>query len=135
MRKVPCKSSLRPTVILHRRIERFHRRIALHVLGKVLIDMRYAAYGSNLHPFRIKERVPSARLLGPAFHAGLGLRFRKLGVDQSAKCTIDLSGSGVHFAVYEMSIADKCVLDRIEGVGRGHVVGTVNLQRFGECAT
>ena len=37
--------------------------------------MLYAAYGSNLHPVRLRERVPSAELLGTGVLEGRELRF------------------------------------------------------------
>jgi len=95
---------------------------------------RYAAYGSNLHPMRIQERTPSARLLGPGLLEGFGLRFHKRSVDGSAKCNVAAHGDGVHVAVYEMSSDDKRLLDAIEGVGRGYASGTVDVSEFGACA-
>lgn len=96
---------------------------------------RYAAYGSNLHPLRLGERVPSSRLIGTAFVAHFSLRFHKRSADSSAKCGIETPGEGVYVAVYEMSRADKALLDRIEGVGQGYAEQTIAVPGFDLCAT
>ena len=46
----------------------------------------YFAYGSNLHPERLRERVPSAESLGVARLEAHVLRFHKRGRDGSGKC-------------------------------------------------
>jgi len=99
------------------------------------VTLRYAAYGSNLHPLRLELRIPSARLLGTDYHAGYSLRFHKLSRDASGKCGIFESSSGVHFAVFEMSADDQAALDRIEGVGAGYERVTISLPTFGDCFT
>lgn len=95
----------------------------------------YAAYGSNLHPQRLKARTSSAELLDTACLRDWSLRFHKRSVDQSGKCSIEMGSSGVHFAVYEMSAADKRRLDGIEGVGKGYSAATIDVPGFGRCAT
>lgn len=97
--------------------------------------MRYAAYGSNLHPLRLRERIASARLLAPAFLPGWGLEFHKRSADGSGKCNIVPGGNGVHLAVFDISRDDKVVLDRIEGVGMGYRHHEVDVPEFGRCAT
>jgi hypothetical protein len=97
--------------------------------------MRYAAYGSNLHPIRLTERLPSARLLGTANLPDWSLRFHKLSIDASGKCSIVPGTEGVHFAVFEISDDDKFVLDRIEGVGSGYAATSLKIPPFGNCAT
>ncbi len=99
------------------------------------MTLRYAAYGSNLHPRRLGLRIPSARLLGTDFHAGYSLRFHKLSRDGSGKCGIFEGSSGVHFAAYEMRLEDQARLDDIEGVGKGYDRGTIALPSFGTCFT
>ena len=98
-------------------------------------NVRYAAYGSNLHPVRLTERLSSAQLVGPAFVPGRTLEFHKRSIDGSAKCTIVEGGEGVHVAVYDISIDDKHRLDEIEGVGRGYSDETIDVPGFGLCAT
>ena len=97
--------------------------------------MRYAAYGSNLHPVRLRERVPSARLLGTGVVRDFSLRFHKRGADGSAKCNITSSSGEIHVAVYEIATAHKEELDRIEGVGSGYEVERITVPKVGHCFT
>lgn len=97
--------------------------------------MRYAAYGSNLHPLRLRGRIASARLLTPAFLPGWTLKFHKRSRDGSGKCNILEGGDGVHVAVFEISPAGKAALDRIEGVGLGYLHQDVDVPGVGRCAT
>jgi hypothetical protein len=97
--------------------------------------IRYAAYGSNLHPLRLTERLSSARLIGTALVRERTLEFHKRSVDGSAKCTILEGGEGVHVAVYDISGSDKDRLDEIEGVGRGYSDERIDVPGFGLCAT
>ncbi len=99
------------------------------------MTLRYAAYGSNLHPRRLGLRIPSARLLGTDFHPDYSLRFHKRSRDGSGKCGIFQGSSGVHFAVYEVGLEDQARLDDIEGVGKGYDRGTIALPGFGHCFT
>jgi len=95
----------------------------------------YAAYGSNLHPQRLRERIRSATLRGTSFLRKYTLQFHKRGQDQSAKCGITDCGQGLHVAVYEVNTADRKVLDTIEGVGKGYDVGEISVPGFGKCFT
>lgn len=95
--------------------------------------MLYAAYGSNLHPLRLGERVPDARFLGTDWLDGWSLRFHKRSVDGSAKCNIEPGGSGVAIAVYELGTRCKKTLDVIEGVGRGYECEDIIAPEFGPC--
>lgn len=82
--------------------------------------MHYLAYGSNLHPLRLAERVPSARLVGTVRLAGCRLMFHKRSRDLSGKCNIYRTvnvDDYVHGVLYEMAAVHKSDLDRIEGVG------------------
>ena len=97
--------------------------------------MLYAAYGSNLHPRRLRERIAAARLVGTSFLREYTLRFHKRGMDRSAKCGLAGCGQGAHVAVYEIDDGDKRKLDRIEGVGRGYDAGDVLVPGFGICCT
>lgn len=63
------------------------------------------------------------------------LTFDKRSGDGSGKCMLSTSGQGVHVAVYELSVADKRILDEIEGVGRGYSHGIVDIPGFSDCAT
>lgn len=67
--------------------------------------MYYFAYGSNLHPVRLQQRVSSAKLIAATCVAGYQLRFHAQGMDHSAKCNIvvaEESGAGVWGAIYEI---------------------------------
>lgn len=98
-------------------------------------ELRYAAYGSNLHPRRLTARVPSARLRGTGLLPGRSLHFHKQGMDGSGKCNVLPDGHGVYVAVYTLDAADKPMLDQIEHVGIGYEVAAVNVRGFGECFT
>lgn len=97
--------------------------------------MKYAAYGSNLHPLRLSGRIASAQLVSNVFLPEWSLEFHKRGMDQSGKCSIRASGDGVYFAIFEISLEDKITLDRIEGVGAGYSEITLWVPGFGQCVS
>jgi len=81
------------------------------------------AYGSNLHPLRITQRVPSARLFGMVRLEGYRLAFRKRGRDRSAKCDLEITGDATdaaYGAVYSVSPPEIALLDRFEDLGAGY---------------
>jgi gamma-glutamylcyclotransferase (GGCT)/AIG2-like uncharacterized protein YtfP len=83
----------------------------------------YFAYGSNLHPLRLRLRAPGARALGPARLRRYSLRFHKLGRDGSGKCDASYTGCRtdlVHGVVYRVARRDLRTLDRAEDAGRGY---------------
>lgn len=97
--------------------------------------MYYFAYGSNLHPVRLVERVPSARLVGTATYPSHRLVFHKRSHDGSSKCTMLSSGSEsdqVYGAVYQLSPEHKAALDRYEGCGQGYLDTQVSLRQDGK---
>ncbi len=96
---------------------------------------RYAAYGSNLHPRRLRERVAHATCVGTSFLRQHTLQFHKRGQDRSAKCSFSSCGQGMHVAVYEIDESGKQTLDRIEGAGKGYDVANLHVPGFGECFT
>lgn len=97
--------------------------------------MLYAAYGSNLHPLRLSLRLPGCRFLGTATIADMRLRFHKRSVDLSAKCNIVADDDIVHVAVYELDRREWARLNRIEGVGNGYSVATIEAPGYGDCFT
>ena len=101
--------------------------------GKTIKRLTYAAYGSNLHPARLMERTPSARLLGTARLPDWSLEFCKRSRDESGKCTLQPGYDGVHVAIFELSAADKSILDAIEGVGNGYDEISLRIPGHGEC--
>jgi len=92
---------------------------------------RYAAYGSNLHPERIGERVPSARLLGAGVLDSRALRFHKRSADGSGKCNVVPADGRVHVGVYELGDDDAATLDACEGPG--YVREWHRVSPFGDC--
>ena len=89
----------------------------------------YFAYGSNLHPMRLMERVPSAELVGVAKHPNHVLTFHKKSNDGSSKCNMFNSGSGLIFgAIYKLNPEHKNELDRFEGKGYGYIDNQITLE-------
>jgi hypothetical protein len=91
----------------------------------------YFAYGSNLHPVRLQERVPSARLVGTGVLPGHDVLFGKRGMDGSGKCSVARgvgSDDGVHGALFEMLRHERGVLDAAEGpdYARKHAAFALN---------
>ena len=80
----------------------------------------YFAYGSNLHPTRLMERIPSARLVARARLDGHVLRYHKRGACGSGKCNAFYTGDSrdhVLGAAYRLSQHEKHRLDTFEGEG------------------
>lgn len=97
--------------------------------------MRYAAYGSNLHPVRLKERIPCAEFIGTGFVPDWNLHFHKRSQDGSGKCNIVPGGTGVYVAVYEITHQGKQQLDAIEGIGIGYVDAIIDVPQYRQCCT
>ena len=97
--------------------------------------MLYASYGSNLHPLRLGNRLPSAQLTAVGYLPNWSLCFHKRSKDQSGKCNIRVGSDGVHFAVFEISDEDKVRLDKIEGVGFGYSEISLYIPGCGDCAS
>ena len=88
-----------------------------------MAHLYYLAYGSNLHPLRLRERTPSAEVMGIIDNPGYRISFAKRGRDDSGKCTLHATDNGsdkVYGILYRLSGADKPVLDRYEGLGFGY---------------
>ncbi len=95
--------------------------------------MRYAAYGSNLHPLRLAERTPSAVPEGSAAVPGWELAFNKRGADGSGKCTLRRGAAGIWVAVYSLSASDALRLDGVEG--SGYERAELEVPGYGACFT
>lgn len=83
----------------------------------------YLAYGSNLHPLRLSERVSSARFLQTVRLEGWRLDFHKRSADFSAKCDLRHTKNPADIAygaIYSMDPAEKPVLDHYEACGFGY---------------
>lgn len=88
-----------------------------------MTKLYYFAYGSNLHPQRLQERVSSAKSLGVVEAVGYKLTFSKRSKDQSGKCNFYQTGSDsdiVYGVLYEFDARDKSNLDKAEGKGAGY---------------
>jgi gamma-glutamylcyclotransferase len=92
--------------------------------------MLYFAYGSNMSRRRLTARTPSAERLGTCWLHSHQVRFHKIGWDGSAKCdafhTRDQQDR-VWGVLYRLDPAEKPILDRIEGLGSGYEIKTVEL--------
>jgi len=83
----------------------------------------YLAYGSNLHPIRLRERVPSAEFVARTHLTGYRLMWHKRGQDGSGKCNLHYTGKEIDrsqaaiFRITRQHIED---LDHFEGNGRGY---------------
>lgn len=83
----------------------------------------YLAYGSNLHPRRLTERIGEVELVDVVALEGWRLCFDKRGGDGSAKANLRPvpGGSDVAWvAVYAVSAGQLPLLDRFEGCGGGY---------------
>ena len=94
--------------------------------------MLYLAYGSNLHPYRLQQRISSATFISTVALPSWSLFFHKRGQDGSGKCNLIFTGetsSLSHAAIYKIAPDEKAKLDLFEGEGRGYDTKylTVNL--------
>ena len=102
--------------------------------------LHYLAYGSNLHPYRLIQRVPNARLVTTTRLDGHQVSFSKRSHDGSSKCDLAKTGradSAAHVAIYAIPITEKHLLDSAEGLGKGYdqtqcqvTVGDVTFDAF-----
>lgn len=93
----------------------------------------YLAYGSNLHPMRLADRVPSAELIGMVKIHDHQLVFHKRGRDGSAKCSyIQQEGAVMYGAVYAIGHEEKAILDRIEDLGGGYAERQMTVRCHGK---
>ncbi len=88
-----------------------------------MTTINYLAYGSNLFPPRLAERIAICGVVGIALLPDTRLAFSKRGADGSGKCCL-LAGVGAqaYGVVYRINTADQAQLDHIEGVGHGYRV-------------
>ncbi len=80
----------------------------------------YFAYGSNLLPARIEERLGSCTQAGIGWLFGYELRFHKRSVDDSGKGNAAYTGDAAHQiygALYRLNGGQKQCLDGFEGRG------------------
>lgn len=99
------------------------------------LSMYYLAYGSNLHPQRLKRRIRSAEYVGKVELPGFQLRFHKVGQDHSGKCNLvetGISTDRIHGAVFKIANSDKRLLDEFEGNGKGYLDKTMSIVVSGQ---
>lgn len=92
--------------------------------------MLYFAYGSNLSPLRLKQRVPSASLVTTGQLSQHRLLFHKVGRDGSAKCDAFFTGHVddiLYGALYLIDPEQKQFLDQAEGLGNGYEIKEVTI--------
>jgi gamma-glutamylcyclotransferase (GGCT)/AIG2-like uncharacterized protein YtfP len=92
--------------------------------------MLYFAYGSNMHPERLRRRVPSCAAIGVAKLSGYALAFSKRGRDGSGKCTLieaEERAARVHGVLYRIDPSHREDLDEAEGLGVGYQRLTVDV--------
>ena len=92
-------------------------------------ELIYFAYGSNLHPIRLRRRVPSSRPLGMAILPDHALCFDKKSVtDGSGKCRVaQEAGSQVFGALFSMQADERHHLDAAESLGVGYFLEDVQV--------
>ena len=86
-------------------------------------SLLYLAYGSNLHPRRLRARIGDFELAGVVELPGWRLCFDKRGADGSAKANLrPVPGSQYRAwaAAYRVSPEQLPVLDHFEGCGGGY---------------
>lgn len=90
---------------------------------KERILILYFAYGSNLHPSRLRARVSSAQPVTTGFIDGRSLRFHKKSRDGSSKCDMPPAqrpGARIYGALYSIEVCQKRRLDQVECAGAGY---------------
>ena len=95
----------------------------------------YFAYGSNLHPVRLRERVPSAQLVGVIELNQHRLAFHKKSQDGSSKCNLVRTGKesdGVYGAIYQMDSVHKQALDSFEDNGNSYHDSQLTVELHGK---
>jgi hypothetical protein len=109
--------------------------VASAVLGQLgrryKVSVLYFAYGSNLHPLRLTERISTADLQGTGHVLGRRLAFHKKGKDGSGKCDAAQAADSerVIGALYVVDSCQWSTLCGIEGVGSGYEEVTVSVER------
>lgn len=81
------------------------------------MTIRYFAYGSNLSREQMRDRCPTARLVGPAVLAGHRIGFSRYSAmwKGGVADVIDEPGHEVWGLLYELEADDLAALDRYEG--------------------
>ncbi|MEX2604918.1 MAG: gamma-glutamylcyclotransferase family protein [Gracilimonas sp.] len=83
----------------------------------------YYAYGSNLHPVRVEDRLGSVKLYSTGRLHSAEIQFNKTGGDGSGKGTIKWVNNPsqcIYGAVYKISEEQERLLDGFESLGKGY---------------
>lgn len=91
----------------------------------------YFAYGSNLHPIRLEDRLGPVEFLGVGTLNFTTLSFNKVGGDGSGKATILTSSNPskrVFGAMYSLSKKQEKLLDGFESLGKGYHKSFVDIE-------
>ena len=89
----------------------------------------YLAYGSNMLPRRIEQRLGQCQLTGVVSLGGYALHFHKRGGDGSGKCDAyqtGISTDTLYGVVYSLTRPQKNMLDDFEGPGYASQYVSVN---------
>jgi len=73
------------------------------------MKIHYLAYGSNLHPVRLRERVPSAEFIGLVLVENSRIEFSKKSKDGSGKATLEICSEiegATYGALFEIAISE-----------------------------
>ena len=95
-------------------------------------EIVYLAYGSNLRPLRLRQRVPSCRVVGVVDRPGFRLAFHKVGMDGSGKCDLVETGDPEDRAwgvLYSIAASEKPDLDVAEGPGYACLQRTISYRQ------
>jgi len=93
--------------------------------------INYFAYGSNLHPGRLEQRIGPCGISGVARLFAFELKFHKRGKDGSAKCDAFRTGDHqdcIYGVIYAVSTEQMLGLNEIEGLGNGYELETVQVE-------
>lgn len=93
---------------------------------------QYFAYGSNLHPARLENRIGRCSRGTRVFLHGARLTFNKRGMDGSGKCNIDFTDSKTDTVIgvlYEVSARQRKLLDDWEAVSCGYTPLKIQVER------
>lgn len=85
--------------------------------------MKYFAYGSNMLLTRLRERVPSAKVMSIGILFEHRLQFHKVSHDGSGKCDAfqtDKDYDYIHGVIFDIPKKEKNELDMAEGLGVGY---------------
>ena len=88
------------------------------------------SYGSNMLLSRIIERVKSYKKVGDGYLPKYSLRFHKISKDGSGKADAYYTGKDLDIVwgvIGDIDMNDKKMLDRFEGLGKGYIEHTVEI--------